>query len=574
MKDKILQAVASLGFDQPTPIQTKTIPHLLTSEQDLVAFAQTGTGKTAGFGLPLVQLTDSTEKDPQVLILCPTRELCMQITRDLEDFSKYLSGIKVVAVYGGAGIEGQIKSLNRGAQIVVGTPGRTKDLIKRRKLLLDSVKHLVLDEADEMLSMGFSEDLDFIIGKIPVIRQTLLFSATKSAEMTAMSRKYLDDPIEIKVAALNKGAESVRHIFYMVHARDRYEALKRIADMNPNTYGIVFCRTRRDTKEIANKLMHDGYNADALHGDMTQAQRDEVMGRFRKNQLQLMVATDVAARGLDVNDLTHVINYNLPDEPQVYTHRSGRTGRAGKKGVSVAIVHTREMKKIRAIERISGIQFTKEPVPTGQEICSKQLFSLIDKIEKVSVDENQIGPFLPSIYSKLQWLDREQLIKHFVSAEFNRFLAYYKNARDLNVHKPERKERRDLKGKKEAVERKWATFSRMYINLGSKHNLTPKTLLSLINESLDSSDAKIGKIEILRKFSFFEIDREAADALIGSLSRKRFKGLPVMIQFSEEKKSVSWPDKGKRSSKSKKGHGKKGKFRKARTERGKKSKGT
>ena len=532
---KLLDAVQELGFEKPTPIQAKTIPHLLSSDQDLMAFAQTGTGKTAAFGLPALHLTNIEDKRTQTIILCPTRELCMQITKDITNYSKYMKGIGVVAVYGGASIDTQIRALNKAAQIVVGTPGRVKDLIKRRKLLLGNVERVVLDEADEMLSMGFKDDLDAILSKTPEKKQTLLFSATMSKEVLAITKKYMNDPVEISAAQKNTGAENVKHIYYMVHAKDRYEVLKRIADINPNIYGIVFCRTRRETKEVANKLMQDGYNADALHGDLSQAQRDEVMGRFRIRQLQLLVATDVAARGLDVTDLTHIINYNLPDDTEIYIHRSGRTGRAGKSGTSIAIVHTRETRKIKEIEKKFKIEFSKELVPSGKDICKKQLYSLIDKIEKVQVDDKQIEPFMPAIYKKLEWLSREELIKHFVSAEFNRFLSYYKNARDVNVSESQKEDRRGRREKKSWEEKRRTSFSRLYINVGSKNNLTPARLIGVINEGLDSGDAEIGKIEIMKKFSFFEIEDKKESQLITALKGQDFEGVPLMVEVSKEK---------------------------------------
>jgi len=496
LSDPILRAITELGFETPTPIQAQTIPHLLSEKGDLIATAQTGTGKTAAFGLPSIQLTRLDQKETQSLVLCPTRELCVQITKDLTKYAKYIKGLNTVAVYGGASIETQIRAIKKGAHIVVGTPGRTKDLIKRKVLKIGSVRRIILDEADEMLSMGFKDDLDAILSNTPTERKTLLFSATMSKRIISITKQYMHDPVQIAAARVNMGADNVKHIYYMVHAKDRYAVLKRIADMNPNIYGITFCRTRRETKEVANKLMHDGYNADAIHGDLSQAQRDEVMGRFRKGQLHMLVATDVAARGLDVDDLTHVINYNLPDDSEIYVHRSGRTGRAGKSGISIAIIHTRDMRKIKEIERISSISFSKELVPSGKDICQKQLYALIDKIEKVNVDEGQIEPFLPAIYEKLAWLDREELIKHFVSAEFNRFLAYYKNARDINVS--DRKSDRKKKNKGRRI-----SYTNFFINLGSKNSLEPVKLIGLINQALKSSSVEIGQIEIMKKFSFF-----------------------------------------------------------------------
>lgn len=543
---ELIKAVEELGFENPTPIQEKTIPHLLGSDQDLMAFAQTGTGKTAAFGLPAIQMTDLNNKKPQTLVLCPTRELCMQITKDISNYAKYVKGLSVLAVYGGASIDTQLRALSKGVHIVVGTPGRTKDLMLRKKLQLGSVARVVLDEADEMLSMGFKEDLNEILAETAATRQTLLFSATMSKEVIAITKKYMNDPVELSATQKNTVAENVVHQYFMVHARDRYEVLKRIADINPSIYGIVFCRTRRETKEAASKLMHDGYNADALHGDLSQAQRDEVMGRFRKGQLQLLVATDVAARGLDVNDLTHVINFNLPDDPEVYIHRSGRTGRAGKSGTSIAIVHTREGRRLKDIEKKFKIRFNKELVPNGKDICTKQLYSLIDKIEKVQVDDKQIEPFMPAIYKKLEWLDREELIKHFVSAEFNRFLEYYKNARDINVSEDQRGARgeRGERGKREKRSkedrgregRRNASFSRFFINIGSKNKLTPARLIGMINEALDSGNAEIGKIEVLKKFSFFEIEDSVEKKLLKVLKGKEFEGVPLAIEIAVQEK--------------------------------------
>ncbi|MFL2982896.1 MAG: DEAD/DEAH box helicase [Candidatus Neomarinimicrobiota bacterium] len=449
LKGELLKAIVEIGFEHPTPIQHKVIPHLMSSNQDLIASAQTGTGKTAAFGLPLLGLTKLKDTNVQSLILCPTRELCIQITNDLISYSKYLKKIKILSVYGGVKIDKHIRALKKSPQIIVGTPGRTKDLIRRKKLYVNNIERLILDEADEMLSMGFKDDLDYIFKASSNNKQILLFSATMTSKVADVTKKYMNDSIQISVAKVNRAADNVQHSFYMVQAKDRYEVVKRIADMNPNIYGIVFCRTRRETKLVASKLMNDHYNADTIHGDLSQSERDDVMRRFRKRQIQLLVATDVAARGLDVEDLTHVINYNLPDDDEIYVHRSGRTGRAGKKGVSIVIIHGREIRKLRDIERMSGISFVKQQVPNGLDICKKRLYALIDKVEKVNVNEEQIEQFLPYIYDKLEWLDREKLIKHFVSAEFNRYLSYYKNSKDINVeisetrnHKRKKRNRR------------------------------------------------------------------------------------------------------------------------------------
>ncbi len=542
LQEEILDAIQELGFETPTPIQAKTIPHLLTSDKDLIALAQTGTGKTAAFGLPAIQLTDVKDKRTQTIVLCPTRELCMQITKDLTNYSKNIKRLGVVAVYGGASIEPQIRALGKEAQIVVGTPGRVKDLIKRRRLVLGNIKRVILDEADEMLSMGFKEDLNEILAETPKEKQTLLFSATMAKEVLNITKKFMTDAVQISVARQNAAAENVTHVNYMVQAKDRYEVLKRLADINPKIYGIVFCRTRRETKEIASKFMSDGYNADALHGDLSQAQRDEVMGRFRSGQLQLLIATDVAARGLDVTDLTHIINFNLPDDPEVYIHRSGRTGRAGKSGISILITHTRENRRIQEIEKKFGIKFTKEPVPSGKDICTTQLYSFIEKIEKVVVDEKQIEPFLEEIYKKLEWLSREDLIKHFVSSEFNRFLAYYKNARDVNVsssprERNDRRDKRDGDGKRSRDDRdqRNENFTRLYISAGSRDDLTPARLMGMINEGLDSSDAEVGKIDIMRNFSFFEIDKSKEADLVKALNGSDFDGKPLLVEVSQAK---------------------------------------
>ena len=530
LNSNILKAISEMGFKTPTPIQAKTIPHLMNSNQDLIATAQTGTGKTAAFGLPSIHLTDLKYNDTQTLVLCPTRELCIQIAKDLAKYSKFVAGINILAVYGGSDIKTQIRSLNKGAHIVIGTPGRTKDLIKRKKLNISRITRIILDEADEMLTMGFKDDLEMILSHTPKEKQTLLFSATMSKKVIAITESYMSNPEKIAAAQMNITAENVEHIYYMVNAKDRYEVVKRIADINPNIYGIVFCRTRRETKDIANKLMNDGYNADTLNGDLSQAERDEVMGRFRKRQLQLLVATDVAARGLDVDDLSHIINFNLPDDFEIYVHRSGRTGRAGKKGISIAILHTREMRKIREIEKRTKISFSRKDVPTGMDICKTRLLSLIDKVENVDVDEQQIAQFMPDIYKKLEWLERDELIKHFVSTEFNRYLSYYKNARDINISnnsKNRGKKRRDNPNRND---RSLTSLSGYYINIGFQSKMNPGRLMGLINECLRSSNAVIGNIEIMKTFSFFEIEKEYEDKLIKSFKGKKFAGISIQIE--------------------------------------------
>ena len=540
LNENIAKSLDELGFISPTPIQSKTIPLLLDTKQDLIGAAQTGTGKTAAFGIPSIHLTDISDKSVQTLILCPTRELCIQITKDLKKYSKYVKGIQIVPVYGGASMETQIRALKKGSQIVVGTPGRTKDMIKRKKLSLVSIDRVVLDEADEMLSMGFKEDLDFILSKATAGVQKLLFSATMPKKVTSIIKNYMKNPVTIAVDPVNTAATNVLHQYHVVQAKDRYETVKRIADINPNIYGIVFCRTRRETKVVSNRLMVDGYNADALHGDLSQSQRDEVMNRFRKSQLQLLVATDVAARGLDVNNLSHIINYNLPDDPEIYTHRSGRTGRAGRTGISIAIVHSRELRRLKDIEKISGVTFSKELVPTGEDICKKQLYALIDKIKNIEVDNEKIEPFLSSIHKKLDGLDRDQLIKHFVYAEFSRFISYYKNARDVNVFSAKKSSRsrtdRKSRGRDNSSKN---NFTRFHINIGTKHRLNPLKLISLINESLNSDIHEIGKIEILKTFSFFEIDSIVSQELLESLNETKFNNVKVKIDISKRSSAPS-----------------------------------
>ena len=554
LSKQITKALGELGFIKPTPIQAKTIPLLMDSNKDLIGSAQTGTGKTAAFGIPSIHLTDLSDSRTQTLILCPTRELCMQVTSDIKTYSKYVDNLGVVPVYGGASMEVQIRAIKKRSQIVVGTPGRTKDLLKRKKLFIDRVERVILDEADEMLSMGFKDDLDFILSKISTDNQKLFFSATMPKNLSSIIKQYMNNPVTVAVDPVNTASTNVKHIVHMVQARDRYEVVKRIADINLNIYGIVFCRTRRETKEVASKLVYDGYNADALHGDLSQSQRDDVMRKFRKGQLQLLVATDVASRGLDVNDLSHIINFNLPDDPEVYTHRSGRTGRAGRKGISIAIVHSRETRKIRDIEKLSGVRFEKKPVPTGDDICKKQLYSLIEKIKSVEVNNEKIEPFLETINEKLEGLSREQLIKQFVSAEFNRFVSYYKNARDININS---KDSRDSSGRKDRNNKDRSRnnrdrprnnrdrpsnnkdrssrvkFSRFHINVGSKNNINPVKLIGLINENLKSKNMEIGKIEIMKGFSFFEIDEKFSKPLFGALDGKSFNGITVKIENSK-----------------------------------------
>lgn len=554
----ILQGIIDLGFNEPMPVQTQVIPALLEKSNDIVALAQTGTGKTAAFGLPILQLINIADKFPQALILSPTRELCVQISKDLMAYSKYMKGIKILPVYGGANIDAQIRGLRMGAHIIVATPGRILDLIHRRTADISAVKTVVLDEADEMLNMGFRDDLNEILESVPNEHRTLLFSATMPKEVATIAKKYMSNPIEITVGNKNEGAENIKHAYYVVQARDRYLALKRIADMNPDIYGIIFCRTRMETKEVAEWLIKDGYNADALHGDLSQAQRDQVMNRFRLKNLQMLVATDVAARGLDVNDLTHVINYNLPDDIEVYTHRSGRTGRAGKAGISVAIVHLKEKYRIKEIERKINKKFEVLAVPTGKEICKKQLFHLIEKMEKVEVNHELIDEFLPEVNKKLAWLERDELIKHFVSLEFNRFLEYYKNATDLNAPDERFTEYRERDGdRRRRGERSsnrndrsdWGDrgdrgdrgdsrskdFKRLFVNIGKNQGLNPQRLMGLVNEATREKNIPVGKIDIMKSFSFFEIDNQFVDKVMNGLNTANFDGVKVSTEIANEK---------------------------------------
>ncbi len=552
LKEEVNKALEDLGFVKPTPIQQKAIPHLLGSTSDLVALAQTGTGKTAAFSLPIIEQVDIKDKTVQAFILSPTRELCLQIARDIESFTRHLSKLKTIPVYGGAKIDTQIKQLLAGGQIVVGTPGRVCDMIRRKKLDLSKIKWVVLDEADEMLSMGFKDELDFILETTPEEKQTLLFSATMPKEIARIAKKYMTDPLEITAGQKNVGAENVTHVYYMVKPRSKYQALKRIADVNPDIYGIVFCRTRRETKEIADMLIQDGYSADALHGDLSQAQRDVVMHRFRSKHLQLLVATDVAARGIDVNNLTHVINYSLPDQVESYTHRSGRTGRAGNKGTSIVICSNRDKHKIRRIEKRINKNFEKGSIPKGREICEIRLMSMIDGLKKVEVDEENINEFMPAVFENLEGLTKEDVIKKFVSVEFNRILAYYKGAKDLNVS--DDKERKDNKkgGRLE--------YTRFHVNVGKKNNLDPHRLMGLINEFPELNNVAIGQIEIFKKFTFFDVDSDYKAAILKALSNAEFEGIALVVEpvkarpeYSQKNRRGSRDDKEGRSGRRGKG---------------------
>ncbi len=537
LSEEILHGIEDLGFVEPMPIQEKVTPFLLgDSTEDLVALAQTGTGKTAGFGLPLLQLTDSSVQKIQALVLSPTRELCIQISNDLKNFSKYIKGMKIVPVYGGENIVTQFKQLDVPPQILVATPGRLIDLIERGKVKLSSIRYLVLDEADEMLNMGFQEDIERILQEIPEERRTLLFSATMPKEIANIAKKYMHNSVEIAIGRKNSGTENVEHIYYMVQAKDRYNCLKRVVDINPDIYAIIFCRTRQETKDVAEKLMQDGYNADALHGDLSQAQRDTVMQRFRNKTLQILVATDVAARGLDVNNLTHVINYNLPDDVENYTHRSGRTGRAGKKGISISIIHSKEKGKIKTIERTINRTFVQQTVPSGLEVCKSQLFSLINRIQNAgeNIDKEQIQPYLPMIMEQLKDLSREDLIVNFVSQEFNRFLEYYKNAPDLNIPEKDKKSRGDRDRSGRGGRRSSGDLMRLKINMGSRDGFTPKRVLGLINDTTDSHDIDVHDIEITSRYSFFDVDKSVVPSMMNAFARQK-DGIQLMEVFKDRR---------------------------------------
>jgi len=532
----ILKALSSLGFHTPTPVQEQVIPLMLERQVDMVSLAQTGTGKTAAFGLPLIQLTNPKNKQTQGLILCPTRELCVQVARDLESFSRFVQNIRILAVYGGASIELQIKALRQGVHIIVATPGRLNDLINRGKVDISEVRYAVFDEADEMLQMGFQDELNAILAKTPKEKNTLLFSATMSKEVKAISQKYMSDPVEITIGKRNAGAENVSHEYYMVQAKDRYLALKRIVDNCPNNYSIVFCRTRQETNDVASKLIQDGYSADALHGELSQAQRDQVMNKFRGKNLQILVATDVAARGLDVNDLTHVINYNLPDELAGYTHRSGRTGRAGSSGTSIAIVHMKERFKIKELEKRLDKTFKQCRIPSGMEVCQKQLVSLVDVITKVEVDHEQIEPLYAEIAEKLEHLDREELIKKFVSLEFNRFLEYYKNAPDLNVSSREKNQfgkNERHNGKQRSNTSSNSKFTRFMMNVGRRDGIMPQGLIGKINSLPGGGRIQVGKIEILRNSVFLEADSKFASQILDAFKHVVINGKTVSIEVAQ-----------------------------------------
>ena len=534
--EEIRRAIEEMGFAEPMPVQEEVIPYLLGNQNDVIALAQTGTGKTAAFGIPVLQRIDPDRKETQALILSPTRELCLQIADDLRDFAKYLPDIHIEAVYGGASIEQQIRALRKGVQIIVATPGRLIDLTNRGVAQLDAVHNVVLDEADEMLNMGFSESIDAILESIPEDRNTLLFSATMSKEIERIAKGYLHDYKEIVVGSRNEGAEHVNHIYYMVNAKDKYLALKRLVDYYPRIFAIIFCRTKVETQEVADNLIRDGYNAESLHGDLSQQQRDLTMQKFRQHTVQLLVATDVAARGLDVDDLTHVINYGLPDDIENYTHRSGRTGRAGKKGTSLSIVHVREKHKIRNIEKEIGKQFEQGTIPTAQEICKKQLYKVMDEIVKTDVDDEEIAPFMQDIKRYFEYIDKDELIMKIVSMEFGKFLAYYADAPEIEPVSS--KEGREKKERKDSGKRGKPTpaskgYKKLFINLGKKDGFYPGELMQTLNRFVGGRQ-EVGHIDLLDTISYFEVPERDAKKVMIQLTGIRYKGRTVRCNDAAE----------------------------------------
>lgn len=519
LKEAILEGIKDLGFEKPSPIQEKVIPYILDNRTDMVGLAQTGTGKTAAFGLPMLHKIDTESRDTQALILAPTRELCIQIASELKLYSKNIRGLNIVAVYGGANISAQAKDIKRGAQVIVATPGRLNDMIRRKLVDLSNISINILDEADEMLNMGFIDEIDTILDTTPKDKQTWLFSATMSKEVEKISKKYMSDPYKVTVGKKNEGTDTVTHKYYVVNQRDRYLTLKRLVDANPDIFGVVFCRTKAETQMVAERLIEDSYSAAALHGDLSQSQRDSVMRAFRTRQIQILVATDVAARGIDVNDITHVINYNLPDEIEIYNHRSGRTGRAGKTGFSFSIVTPKDAHRIRHIERIIKKKFAKESVPTGMEVCQSQLFNLVDKVQNVSIDEEQISAFLPKVYEELGGMTRDDLLVRFISIEFNRFLEYYKNARDLNSSS------KDSKG---------ANVKRIFINIGTHDGFEWNTLKDYLKDKTGLGRDDITKVDVMDKFSFFTILSENTKQVIDAFEFIDHNGRSISVEISEK----------------------------------------
>ncbi len=537
VNEDIRRAITELGFEHPMPVQEEVIPYLLGNGNDVIALAQTGTGKTAAFGIPLLQKIDPEKKETQALILSPTRELCLQIADDLTDFSKYMKGVHVVPVYGGASIETQIRTLRHGVEIIVATPGRLIDLMKRGVAKLDHVNNVVLDEADEMLNMGFQESINAILENVPDDRNTLLFSATMSRDIERIAKSYLHDYKEIVVGSRNEGAENVNHIYYMVHSKDKYLALKRIVDFHPRIFAIIFCRTKIETQEIADKLIKDGYNAEALHGDLSQQQRDLTMQKFRQHTVQLLVATDVAARGLDVNDLTHVINYGLPDDIENYTHRSGRTGRAGKKGTSISIIHTREKSKVRAIEKEIGKDFVDGVLPAPEEICKKQLYKVMDDIMKTDVDEELIAPYMDEINRQFEYIDKEDIIKKMVTVTFGRFLNYYKNAPEIvkptSSRGDKKSSRSERKSQGRGPRRAEAGYQRLFINLGKADGFYPGEVMQFLNKNMHGHQ-EVGHIDLLSKFSYIEVPKGDARKVMKALNGAFYKSREVRCNDADD----------------------------------------
>jgi len=534
LDSKILKGIEALGFTEPTPIQREAIPQLLTADRDLIGLAQTGTGKTAAFGLPLLQKIDTNLRHPQALVLAPTRELCMQITKDIQNFALHMPEFSIVAVYGGASIQDQIRTIKKGVQIVVATPGRLIDLIDRNALDLRKVDIVVLDEADEMLNMGFKEDIDYILSNTPEHRKTWLFSATMPREVKAISKNYMSNPIELSMGKREEGADKIEHVYYLVRAKDRYLALKRIVDANPEIFAIVFCRTKLESQEVAEHLIRDGYNADALHGDLSQQQRDKVMGRYRERSLQMLVATDVAARGIDVQDVTHVINYNLPDEIENYMHRSGRTARAGKSGVSISIINLKEVSKIRQLERSFNKKFEKKNVPNGIEVCESQLMGLVKKVHNVEVNEKEIAQYLPAIYGELADFDKDEIIRRFVSIEFNRFLEYYRRAPDLNVDESSRRESSDRGTDRGSDSFGGPRGTRIFMSVGSKDGLDKGKLLRFLCDESGEKGAIFGRIDIKDVFSFVDVQPDRLDVVMKAIHGLDYNGREVRVEITND----------------------------------------
>ncbi|GAA4793146.1 DEAD/DEAH box helicase [Olivibacter ginsenosidimutans] len=535
IRHDIVNAITELGFEKPTPIQEQAIPALLTGSSDFVGLAQTGTGKTAAFGLPLLELLDFSQNTPQALVLCPTRELCLQIANDIKKFSKNTPNVHVVAVYGGANISDQLRQIRRGVQLVVATPGRMLDIIGRKAIDFSGVRYVVLDEADEMLNMGFQEDINDILSTTPEEKKTWLFSATMPTEVRRIAKNYMTDPFELTVGTKNTGNANIDHEYYIVRPRDKYAAFKRIVDFNPEIFGIVFCRTKIETQEIAEALIKDGYNADSLHGDLSQQQRDKVMKRYRERNLQLLIATDVAARGIDVNDVTHVINFSLPDEIENYTHRSGRTARAGKTGVSIALITSKELGKIRQIERVIGKQFVKAEIPNGFDVCEKQLFALVHKVKSVEVNDDQIGQYLPRIMDEFADFSKEDVIKHFASLEFNRFLDYYENAPDLNVAANETRGDRGGRNDRFGRDGYKSDYTRLFINLGSVDDFTRGDMLGFICNHTQINGKSIGKIDLKGVYTFFEVENGVVDKIMHGFDHVDFNGRSVRVEMAGDR---------------------------------------